>query len=219
MSVERLDYLLKQGVRVPFVPNELTEFASKLVVMNLAWHADPDGYVWVSDRTQALELAMSRSTVWVARQLLVRDGWLINTGTRKQKGVGVFKLVIPGFSGLAIPTTKDTSGLDSGLTSGLASGSTSGLASGLPSGSTSGLFCGLPYQAEKNIKQNEKKEYKKIENQKNELPESVQERIKQSKRSRGINTENSETSLGEAIKSVWEKLEKPNTDQQNNTES
>jgi hypothetical protein len=219
MSVERLDYLLKQGVRVPFVPNELTEFASKLVVMNLAWHADPDGYVWVSDRTQALELAMSRSTVWVARQLLVRDGWLINTGTRKQKGVGVFKLVIPGFSGLAIPTTKDTSGLDSGSTSGLASGSTSGLASGLASGSTSGLFCGLPYQAEKNIKQNEKKEYKKIENQKNELPESVQERIKQSKRSRGINTENSETSLGEAIKSVWEKLEKPNTDQQNNTES
>ena len=219
MSVERLDYLLKQGVRVPFVPNELTEFASKLVVMNLAWHADPDGYVWVSDRTQALELAMSRSTVWVARQLLVRDGWLINTGTRKQKGVGVFKLVIPGFSGLAIPTTKDTSGLDSGLTSGLASGSTSGLASGLPSGSTSGLFCGLPYQAEKNIKQNEKKEYKKIENQKNELPESVQERIKQSKRSRGINTENSETSIGEALKTVLSNLQPPNTDQQNNTES
>ena len=219
MSVERLDYLLKQGVRVPFVPNELTEFASKLVVMNLAWHADPDGYVWVSDRTQALELAMSRSTVWVARQLLVRDGWLINTGTRKQKGVGVFKLVIPGFSGLAIPTTKDTSGLDSGLTSGLASGSTSGLASGLPSGSTSGLFCGLPYQAEKNIKQNEKKEYKKIENQKNELPESVQERIKQSKRSRGINTENSETSLGEALKTVLSNLQPLNTDQQNNTES
>jgi hypothetical protein len=219
MSVERLDYLLKQGVRVPFVPNELTEFASKLVVMNLAWHADPDGYVWVSDRTQALELAMSRSTVWVARQLLVRDGWLINTGTRKQKGVGVFKLVIPGFSGLAIPTTKDTSGLDSGSTSGLASGSTSGLASGLPSGSTSGLFCGLPYQAEKNIKQNEKKEYKKILKKKNELPESVQERIKQSKRSRGINTENSETSIGEALKTVLSNLQPPNTDQQNNTES
>ena len=220
MSVERLDYLLKQGVRVPFVPNELTEFASKLVVMNLAWHADPDGYVWVSDRTQALELAMSRSTVWVARQLLVRDGWLINTGTRKQKGVGVFKLVIPGFSGLAIPTTKDTSGLDSGSTSGLASGSTSGLASG----STSGLASGLPYPTKYEIKTNKNIEkvnnnFQKNPNNLSHLPDSVQERIKQSKRSRGINTENSETSLGEAIKSVWEKLEKPNTDQQNNTES
>jgi hypothetical protein len=221
MSVERLDYLLKQGVRVPFVPNELTEFASKLVVMNLAWHADPDGYVWVSDRTQALELAMSRSTVWVARQLLVRDGWLINTGTRKQKGVGVFKLVIPGFSGLAIPTTKDTSGLDSGSTSGLASGSTSGLASGLASGSTSGLASGSPYQTKYEIKTN--KNIEKVNNNfqktENNIPKSVRERINQNKRSRGIFTENSETSIGEALKTVLSNLQPPNTDQQNNTES
>ena len=216
MSVERLDYLLRQGVRVPFVPNELTEFASKLVVMNLAWHADPDGYVWVSDRTQALELAISRSTVWVARKTFEREGWLIYTGTRKQKGVKVFKLEIPGFSGLAIPTTTQVSGLDSGLTSGLASGSTSGLASGLASGST--------YQTKYEIKTNENIEkvnnnFHKNKNDLSHLPENVQERIKQSKRSRGINTENSEISLGEAIKSVWEKLDKPNTDPQNNTES
>jgi hypothetical protein len=221
MSVERLDYLLKQGVRVPFVPNELTEFASKLVVMNLAWHADPDGYVWVSDRTQALELAMSRSTVWVTRQLLVREGWLINTGTRKQRGVGVFKLVIPGFSGLAIPTTKDTSGLDSGSTSGLASGSTSGLASGLASGSTSGLASGSPYQTKYEIKTN--KNIEKVNNNfqktENNIPKSVRERINQNKRSRGIFTENSETSIGEALKTVLSNLQPPNTDQQNNTES
>ena len=212
MSVERLDYLLKQGVQVPFVPTEISEFAVKLVVLNLAWHTDIDGYVWVSDRTQERELAISRSTVFSARQLLVREGWLINTGTRKQKGVGVFKLVIPGFSGLAIPTTKETSGLDSGSTSGLASGSTSGLGSGLPSGSTSGSFCGLPYPTEKEIKAYEKEmrvnnNFKKTENN---IPESVRERIKQNKRSRGIQTANGEITLGEAIKSVLGDMPKPN---------
>ena len=220
MSVERLDYLLRQGVRVPFVPNELTEFASKLVVMNLAWHADPDGYVWVSDRTQALELAISRSTVWVARKTFEREGWLIYTGTRKQKGVKVFKLEIPGFSGLAIPTTTQVSGLDSGLTSGLASCSTSGLVSGLASGLTSGS----PYQTKYEIKTNEN--IKKVnnnfhENQNNSsaIPQSVRERINQNKRLRGINTDNNETSIGEALKTVLNNLQPPNTDQQNNTES
>ena len=212
MSVERLDYLLKQGVQVPFVPTEISEFAVKLVVLNLAWHSDIDGYVWVSDRTQERELAISRSTVFSARQLLVREGWLINTGTRKQKGVGVFKLVIPGFSGLAIPTTKDTSGLDSGSTSGLASGSTSGLGSGLPSGSTSGSFCGLPYPTEKEIKayENETRVNNNFQKTENNIPESVRERINQHKRSRGIQTANGEITLGEAIKSVLGDIPKPN---------
>ena len=212
MSVERLDYLLKQGVQVPFVPTEISEFAVKLVVLNLAWHSDIDGYVWVSDRTQERELAISRSTVFSARQLLVREGWLINTGTRKQKGVGVFKLVIPGFSGLAIQTTKETSGLDSGSTSGLASGSTSGLGSGLPSGSTSGSFCGLPYPTEKEIKayENEMRVNNNFQKTENNIPESVRERIKQNKRSRGIQTANGEITLGEAIKSVLGDIPKPN---------
>jgi len=212
MSVERLDYLIKQGVQIPYEPEKITEFAVFKVLVNLAWHSDIDGYVWVSDRTQALELRMSRSTVWVARRLLEREKWLIDTGNRKQKGVKVYKLVIPNYlpSGLPIQTTNELSGLNSGLTSGLDSGLTSGLGSGLPSGSTSGLFCGLPYQAEKNIKENEKKEYTKIENQKNELPESVREHIKQSKRRRGIYIENSETTLGEALKSVLDNLQPPN---------
>ena len=189
MSVERLDYLLKQGVRVPFEPTKTSEFASKLVVLNLAWHSDIDGYVWVSDRTQALEL--------------------VPTGQRKQKGVKVYKLVIPGFSGLPIPTTKEPSGFDSGSTSGLASGSTSGLASGLPSGSPSGLFCGLPYPTEKEIKayENETKVNNNFQKIKNEIPEFVQERIKQNKRSRG---EYGEQTLGEAVQDILKNIQPPN---------
>ena len=195
MSVERLDYLLKQGVRVPFEPTEVSEFAVKLVVLNLAWHSDIDGYVWVSDRTQALELAMSRSTIYDARQLLVSEKWLVPTGQRKQKGVKVYKLVIPGFSGLPIPTTTEPSGLDSGSTSGLASGS------------TSGSFCGLPYPTKKEIKEFETKE--KEQTQKNNLshlPEIVQERIKQNRRSRGIYNEQT---LGEAVQDIFKNIQPP----------
>ena len=205
MSVERLDYLLKQGVRVPFEPTEVSEFASKLVVLNLAWHSDIDGYVWVSDRTQALELAMSRSTIFDARKLLEREKWLVPTGLRKQKGVRVYKLEIPGFSGLPIPTTTEPSGFDSGSTSGLASGSTSG--------SPSGLFCGLPYPTEKEININEKNanEISEHKNKTNEIPESVRERIKQSKRSRGIY---GEQTLGEAVQQVFNNLQPSITDEE-----
>jgi hypothetical protein len=211
MSVERLDYLLKQGVRVPFVPTEVSEFAVKLVVLNLAWHSDIDGYVWVSDRTQALELAMSRSTIYDARQLLVSEKWLVPTGQRKQKGVKVYKLEIPGFSssGLPIPTTTEPSGLDSGSTSGLASGSPSGLSSGSPSGSPSGLFCGLPYPTEKEIKtyENETKVNNNFQKTKNDIPETVQERINQNRRSRGIY---GEQTLGEAVQDIFKNIEPPN---------
>jgi len=200
---------------VPFEPTEVSEFASKLVVLNLAWHSDIDGYVWVSDRTQALELAMSRSTIYDARKLLEREKWLVPTGQRKQKGVKVYKLEIPGFSssGLPIPTTTEPSGLDSGSTSGLASGSTSGSTSGLPSSGTSGLFCGLPYQAEKEIKETEKNEHNKskLKNNLSEIPESVRERIKQNKRSRGIY---GETSIGEAVQQVFNNLQPPTTDEE-----
>ena len=213
MSVERLDYLLKQAVRVPSVQSEISEFAVTLVVMNLAWHADLDGYVWVSDRTQAVELAMSRSTVWGARKLLERESWLIDTGQRKQKGVRVYKLVIPNYSpsGSAIQTTTELTGSATGLPSGLPSGLTSGSATGLISGS----FCGLPYQAEKNIKinENEKKEYN--QSQKNcldHLPDNVREMIMRKRRSKGSYPENNEIFLGEGLKSVIENLEKPTTD-------
>ncbi len=211
MSVERLDYLLKQGVQVPSIPTEVSEFAVKLVVMNLAWHSDIDGYVWVSDRTQERELAMSRSTIFNARQLLVSEKWLLPTGQRKQRGVYVYKLVIPNYvpSGLAIQTTKETSGLGSGSTSGLGSGSGSGLASGLPSGSTSGLFCGLPYPTEKERKEFETKENeisKTKENNLSVIPENVQERIKQNKRSRGIY---GEQTLGEAVRDIFENIQPP----------
>ena len=206
MSVERLDFLIKHGVQIPYEPEKITEFAVFKVLVNLAWHSDIDGYVWVSDRTQALELRMSRSTVWVARRLLERESWLLDTGQRKQKGVKVYKLEIPGFSssGLPIPTTTEPGALGNGLTSGLPSGSDSGLASGL----TSGLFCGLPYPTEKERKQIEIKE--KEQTQKNKLdhlPEIVQERIKQSKRSRG---EYGEKTLGEAVQDIFKNIQPPN---------
>ena len=110
MSVERLDFLIKHGVQIPYEPEKITEFAVFKVLVNLAWHSDIDGYVWVSDRTQALELRMSRSTVWVARRLLERESWLLDTGQRKQKGVKVYKLVIPNYlpSGLNSQATKKT---------------------------------------------------------------------------------------------------------------
>jgi hypothetical protein len=160
---------------------------------------------------------MSRSTVWLARRLLEREKWLIDTGQRKQKGVKVYKLVIPNYlpSGLNSQATKETSGLDSGLTSGLPSGSVSGLPSGLPSGSTSGLFCGLPYPTKYEIKTNENIEIENnnFQKNKNDIPENVRERINQSKRLRGIRTDNSEISLGEATKSVFDNMQKPNTTQ------
>jgi len=219
MSVEALDHLLTKGVRVPYVPGEVTDFAVFKVLVNLAWHANLDGLVWVSDRTQERELDMSRSTIWASRRLLEKEGWLIYTDQRKQKGVKVYKLVIPGFvfSGLTTPTTNAFDDTTSGLVSGLPSGSTSGLASGLPSGlpsgGTSGLFCGLPYQAEKEININEKNanEISKHKNKTNEIPESVRERIKQSKRSRGIY---GETSIGEAVQQVFNNLQPSITDEE-----
>jgi hypothetical protein len=212
MSVEALGFLLTQGVQVPFVKSEISELASFKVVCNLAWHADINGFVWLSDRTQEREIDMNRSHIWSVRRLLEREGWLKYTGQRKQKGVKVYKLEIPGFSfsGLPIPTTKELSGSDSGSTSGLPSGSDSGLASGSPSGLASGLFCGLPYPTEKEIKEFEIKENEKTKTQKNNLdhlPENVRERIKQNRRSRG---EYGETTLGEAVQDIFKNIEPPN---------
>ena len=211
MSVEALGFLLTQGVQVPFVKGEISELATFAVVCNLAWHADLDGFVWVSDRTQEREIPPHRSTIWSIRRLLISEGWLKYTGQRKQKGVKVFKLEIPGFSfsGFANPTTTKPNVLDSDLTTGSTSGSTSGLASGL----ASGLFCGLPYQAEKNIKTNEIKEYNQFQkNNLDHLPDNVREMIIRKRRLKGSYPENNEITLGEALKPVVENLEKPTTD-------
>ena len=106
------------------------------VFSNLASHASNEkGLVWVSDRTQEKETGIHRRNIREARILFEQQGILVDTYSRKQKGVKVFQLVIPGFqfgSGLGItPTEQQTSGLGSGLGSGLASGLGSGLASGL----------------------------------------------------------------------------------------
>ena len=102
------------------------------VFSNLASHASHDkGHVWVSDRTQEIETGLKRRSIRAARTLLEQNGTLVDTGKRKEKGVKVFELVIPGFqfgSGLGItPTEQQANGQVSGQVSGLASGQVSGL--------------------------------------------------------------------------------------------
>ena len=102
------------------------------VFSNLASHAsNENGLVWVSDRTQEIEIGMHRRNIAQARILLEQKGILVATNSRKQKGVRVWQLVIPGFqfvSGLDnTPTEQQSSGLGSGLVSGLGSGLASGL--------------------------------------------------------------------------------------------
>jgi hypothetical protein len=106
------------------------------VFSNLASHASNDkGLVWVSDRTQEKETGIHRRNIREARILFEQQGILVDTCSRKQKGVKVFQLVIPGFqfaSGLAItPTEQQVSGQVSGLASGQVSGLASGQVSGL----------------------------------------------------------------------------------------
>jgi hypothetical protein len=106
------------------------------VFSNLVAHASNEkGLVWVSDRTQEKETGLLRRNIREARILFEEHGLLVDTCSRKEKGVKVFQLVIPGFqfgSGLDNkPTEKKASGLASGLDSGLDSGLASGLASGL----------------------------------------------------------------------------------------
>ena len=203
---------MTERVQVPFEPGKVSKEASFIVLCSLAWHADLDGFAWPSDRTQEQEIPLSRSQIWEVRQLLEQKGWLVYTGQRKQKGVKVFKLVLPGFvfSGSTTQTTNaNTSGLASGSTSGVASG----VASGLASGSPSGVASGLQVQAEKEININEKNanEISEHKNKTNEIPESVRERIKQSKRSRGIY---GEQTLGEAVQQVFNNLQPPTTDEE-----
>ena len=97
------------------------------VFSNLVSHAStPDLLVWVSDRTQAIETGCDRRTIRAARTLLAGTGLLVDTQTRKHKGVKVFQLAIPkfqdavqAFSGRDTPPPRHD---DSGQASGQASG-------------------------------------------------------------------------------------------------
>ena len=97
------------------------------IFSNLVSHAStPDLLVWVSDRTQAIETGCDRRTIRAARTLLEGTGLLVDTQTRKHKGVKVFQLAIPkfqdavqAFSGRDSPPPRHD---DSGQASGQASG-------------------------------------------------------------------------------------------------
>jgi hypothetical protein len=147
------------GLDVPAESGDVSREMTRSVLMNLMYHADVNGMVWVSDRTQAEELRISRSSVQAARRCLINFGWLIETDQRGQKGVRKYQIAIPdgaitnlrfarrsgsesvtaGHDMTSAARQWPPSGLTDGLSSGPSSGLSSGLASGRASGSTSGL--------------------------------------------------------------------------------
>ena len=68
------------------------------VIENLALHAEETtGKVWVSDRAQEKEIAEDRRDIRNARELLVTEGWLTDTGETRNRAK-VWKLSLPGYT-------------------------------------------------------------------------------------------------------------------------
>ena len=139
--------------------NKVSDGALFRVLSHCVCMANNEMLFWVSDRTQAKECNMARSTVFEARRLLEKEGWFVFTGRKRIAGVKEFRVSLPGFtvSGLNSQATDTAGGLNSqatesetsssGTSSGLSSGLDSGTSSGLGSGLTSGLDSGLTIQA------------------------------------------------------------------------
>jgi hypothetical protein len=153
------------GLDVPAESGYVSREMTRSVLMNLMYHADANGMVWVSDRTQAEELRISRSSVQAARRCLINFGWLIETDQRGQKGVRKYQIAIPdgaitnlrfarrsgSDSVTAGPVVTPTAyqSPPSGLTDGLSSGASSCLSSGLVGGRVSGTTSGSDTWAQK----------------------------------------------------------------------
>jgi hypothetical protein len=68
------------------------------VIENLALHAEETtGKVWISDRAQENELGENRRDIRNARDLLVAEGWLTDTGETRNRSK-VWKLSLPGYA-------------------------------------------------------------------------------------------------------------------------
>jgi hypothetical protein len=68
------------------------------VIENLALHAEEStGLVWISDRAQESELGEDRRDIRNARELLVSEGWLTDTGETRNRAK-VWKLSLPGYT-------------------------------------------------------------------------------------------------------------------------
>lgn len=146
MSYDVLVYCQIAGLKMPKDPeNKVSQLAVFRVYSNFVCHASqPDLLAWVGSRAQEKECDMARSSVVMARKLLIQHGWLIKTGVKHRAGVEEYKVVLPGYdpsSGMSKQTTNEmSSGLPSGVSSGIPSGLPSGVSSGLPSGVSSGVF-------------------------------------------------------------------------------
>ena len=74
------------------------------VIENLALHAEETtGKVWISDRAQENELGEERRDIRNARELLVSEGWLTDTGETRNRSK-VWKLSLPGYTWATINT-------------------------------------------------------------------------------------------------------------------
>lgn len=126
MSYDALVYCQIAGLKMPKDPeNKVSQLAVFRVFSNFVCHASqPDLLAWVGTRTQEKECDLARSSVVLARKLLVQHGWLIKTGVKHRAGTDEYKVVLPGYD----------------LSSGMSKQTTNEMSSGIPSGVSSGVF-------------------------------------------------------------------------------
>jgi hypothetical protein len=132
MSRPLVEWLLVNPIEIPTDANVGADRTWR-VLLALANRSDEfTGLIWASDRTQEKDTGLNRrSAVQPVRKALEQAGWLIDTGKRREKGVKVFELVIPGYvrpvsSGSAVLATENVDKSPSGSGSGSGSGSDSG---------------------------------------------------------------------------------------------
>ena len=135
MSHDAWVYLNTAGLQMPKDPeNKVSRLAVFRVLSNLVCHArEPDLLCWVGSRKQELECDMARSSVFFARWLLEKHGWLVRTGVVHQAGALEYKVILPGYEPSSGITKQTTNELPSGVSSGVSGGVFSGIRSGVSS--------------------------------------------------------------------------------------
>jgi len=86
MCDDRRYHILRSGCEVPYIPSELSEPMSRLILAALADHTNTKGVVYVSTRTLAAELDISPNTVLISYRLFEAEGIMQRTGRKVGKG-------------------------------------------------------------------------------------------------------------------------------------
>jgi len=86
MCDDRRYHILRSGCEIPYIPSELSEPMSRLILAALADHTNTKGLVYVSARTLAAELDISSNTVFIGYRLFELEGLLERTGKRVGSG-------------------------------------------------------------------------------------------------------------------------------------